>query len=156
MLNTMDTRAECYLLHREPMLLVDNVITCSASQITVSVVIGEKHRLFIQPNQCVAAWISIELMAQAVGVWAGVQGKQQGEAAPKIGFLLGGRQCKHFVDGYNVGDQLLIEADMLMQDQLMASFDARILDLDGKCLASARLTTYQPSETELAALLDQQ
>ncbi|MGC7590737.1 hypothetical protein ACPWUF_09695 [Bisgaard Taxon 46] len=156
MYNLASHQASEYLLHRDPMRLVDEIIQVSDTHIEVKIKIDEKHRLFVNQEQQVPVWISIELMAQSVGVWAGVQGKIKDNSQAKVGFLLGARQCKHFVSHYEMHEILRVDVHLLMQDQRMASFDVKIINSQNQVTAEGRLTTYQPDDTELAQLLNKE
>ncbi|MGC7559760.1 hypothetical protein [Pasteurella sp. PK-2025] len=153
MYNLSSHYAGDYLLHQSPMLLVDEIQQVSENDIEVTIKLGEKQRLFVDKNQQIPVWISVELMAQTIGTWAGIQGKIQHNTEAKIGFLLGARQCKYFVTHYLMDEVLRVEAHLLMQDQRMASFDVKIVNAQNQVTAEGRLTTYQPDEQELTQLL---
>ncbi|OBW96449.1 hypothetical protein QV08_09995 [Gallibacterium salpingitidis] len=145
-------KASDFLLHKQPMMLVDSLLECNETYVAVEVVIDQKHQLFLDETGRLPAWISIELMAQTVGVWAGYQAKLRDGSEPKIGFLLGGRQCQQYVSHYQVGDKLRIEAQIIMQDEKMASFAAKIINTQQNVVAEGRLTTYQPNDVEISGL----
>ncbi|EEX50720.1 Uncharacterised protein [Pasteurella multocida] len=156
MYNLASHQASEYLLHNAPMLLVDEILQVSDTHIEVKIEIDEKHQLFFNQAQQVPVWVSIELMAQAVGTWAGVQSKIKDNSQAQIGFLLGARQCKHFVSHYQMHEILRVYAHLLIQDQRMASFDVKIINSQNQVTAEGRLTTYQPDQNELGQLLNKE
>lgn len=145
-------KASIYLPHKEPMMLLDTLIECQDKSIIVDTVIDDKYALFGVSTGKVPAWLSIEIMAQTVGVWAGYHAKKREGSDPKIGFLLGGRQCYQYIEYFSKGDKLRVEAQIIMQDQQMANFAAKILDDAENVVAEGRLTTYQPNDVELTEL----
>ncbi|MFC0309042.1 hypothetical protein ACFFHK_04890 [Gallibacterium trehalosifermentans] len=145
-------KAGDYLPHDVPMMLLDNLSLCQENFVEVDTRIDDKFTLFLDENGRVPAWISVELMAQAVGVWAGYHAKLKTNSEPKIGFLLGGRQCRQAVEFYQKNEKLKIQAEIIMQDNQMANFAARMINQEGVVVAEGKLTTYQPNESEIAAL----
>ena len=90
----------------------------------------------------------IELMAQTVGIYAGLKNRAAG-SAPRIGFLLGTRK-------FNVHTQYLAEGAVIdlsaecifyADSGLPCQFDCRAY-IAGREIASANLTVYQPKSTD--------
>lgn len=148
----MLAKAGDYLPHKLPMMLLDNLYFCRDTFVEVDTLIDDKFKLFLDENGQVPAWISVELMAQAVGVWAGYHTKLKTNSEPKIGFLLGGRQCRQMVEFYHKNERLKIQAKIIMQDNQMANFAARIINQEDIVVAEGTLTTYQPNDSEIIAL----
>lgn len=101
-------KATEFILHRSPMVLIDELVD-----------FGENFavaRLTIQPNlmfceaQGLPTWASIEIMAQTVSLFAGVQGHLRGEP-PKIGYLLGTRKLQLSMPYFKMNSELLIRAE---------------------------------------------
>jgi predicted hotdog family 3-hydroxylacyl-ACP dehydratase len=107
--------------------------------------------LLLDGEGSLPGWVGIELMAQTIAAWAGMQGRLRGEPV-RIGMLLGTRKYRCQPTSFAAGALLTIEASCLLQDGGMASFECRILQ-DGRECATARLSTYQPAPGELSDLL---
>ncbi|WP_421280556.1 thioester dehydrase [Aeromonas taiwanensis] len=142
---------ETLLPHQAPMLLLDRLCAVDAQRVRCETRIGARHALLLDGEGRLPAWVGIELMAQTIAAWAGMQGRLRGEPV-RIGMLLGTRKYRCQPEGFAPGTLLTIEACCLLQDGGMASFDCRIL-LDGEECAQARLSTYQPGPGELSDLL---
>ena len=76
--------------HAGNMVLLDEVLSCDTEAIEV--------RLLVRPNGLLSdsdgslpAWTGIELMAQAIAAFAGIQAKRAGLPV-ELGFLLGTRK----------------------------------------------------------------
>lgn len=139
------------LPHRAPMLLLDRLLEYRGSRVRCETLIGARHGLLLDEQGNLPAWVGLELMAQAIAAWAGMRGRERGEPV-RIGMLLGSRQYQCQVAAFAAGERLVIEADCLLEDGGMASFECRILRGDRPC-AEARLSTYLPNEAELSDLL---
>lgn len=142
---------ETLLPHQAPMLLLDRLCAADAQQARCETRIGARHTLLLDSEGNLPGWVGIELMAQTIAAWAGMQGRLRGEPV-RIGMLLGSRKYRCLHPAFAAGSLLTIEACCLLQDGGMASFDCRIL-LEGEECAQARLSTYQPSPGELSDLL---
>ena len=136
--------------HAADMILIDEVVRFGAEDIETRLTV-RPGGLFNQADGSLPAWVGIELMAQTIAAWAGMQGRLRGEPV-RIGMLLGSRKYRCLRPAFAAGSLLTIEACCLLQDGGMASFDCRIL-LEGEECAQARLSTYQPSPGELSDLL---
>ncbi|MBP8188799.1 MAG: hotdog family protein [Aeromonas sp.] len=139
------------LPHQAPMLLLDRLCAVGASRARCETRVGARHALLLDGEGNLPGWVGIELMAQTIAAWAGMQGRLRGEPV-RIGMLLGTRKYRCQPTSFAVGALLTIEASCLLQDGGMASFECRILQ-DGRECATARLSTYQPAPGELSDLL---
>ena len=140
------------LPHQAPMLLLDRLLEYQGARVRCETRVGVQHALLLDEQGNLPAWVGIELMAQTIAAWAGMRGRERDEPV-RIGMLLGSRQYQSQVAAFAAGQRLIIEAECLLEDGGMASFECRILSGDRPC-AEARLSTYLPSEGELATLLD--
>ncbi|EOD56385.1 ApeP family dehydratase [Aeromonas molluscorum] len=140
------------LPHQAPMLLLDRLLDYQGARVRCETRVGVQHALLLDEQGNLPAWVGIELMAQTIAAWAGMRGRERDEPV-RIGMLLGSRQYQSQVSAFAAGQRLIIEAECLLEDGGMASFECRILSGDRPC-AEARLSTYLPSEGELATLLD--
>ncbi|WP_111873433.1 hotdog family protein [Aeromonas bivalvium] len=142
---------DALLPHQAPMLLLDRLLDYQGSRVCCETRVGERHALLLDADGALPGWVGIELMAQTIAAWAGMRGRERGEPV-RIGMLLGSRQYRSRVAAFAPGDCLTIEAECLLEDGAMASFECRILR-EGQPCAEARLSTYLPAEGELAQLL---
>lgn len=141
------------LPHQAPMLLLDRLLDYQGTRVRCETRVGARHGLLLDEQGNLPAWVGLELMAQTIAAWAGMRGRERGEPV-RIGMLLGSRQYQSQVPSFAAGERLVIEAECLLEDGGMASFECRILRGDEPC-AEARLSTYLPSDEELATLLGQ-
>lgn len=132
------------LLHRPPMLLLDEAVGYSDEEVVTRAVIGPDHP-FAEPEG-VPAHVGIELMAQSCGVFVGAHARASGEAV-KLGFLLGTRRYESYEGGFRIGDDLRITARVVFREGEMGVFDCHI-ERDGTRIAAAQLTVYQPTDVQ--------
>ena len=142
---------ETLVPHRAPMLLLERVVDSGEQWISCDTVVGPQQGLLLDAQGNLPGWCGIELMAQTIAAWAGLQAHGRGEPA-RIGMLLGTRKYDSQQPVFAAGSRLLIEARCLLQDGGMASFECVIRQGDQEC-ARARLSTYQPDESQLSDLL---
>lgn len=149
---TQYEKAIDYLPHELPMVLVEDVYEASIDHIECGVLVSKEGILapFLNSQSALPAWFAIEIMAQSIGVWRGWLGKKQ-QLEPKLGMLLGTRSFKSSVSEFPCGAQLLIKADLLLQDDKLANFDCS-LSIDGKTMVQAKLNVYQPDDLEIKKL----
>lgn len=130
------------LPHSPPMLLLDEAVAYSPTEIVAEVTIRPDHPL-ARPEG-VAAHVGIELMAQACGAHVGALAQEIG-APVRVGFLLGTRNYRAEVDWFRFGDRLRILARSIFMEDGMGVYDCRI-ERDGVGLAEAQLTLFQPDD----------
>lgn len=133
------------LPHRDPMMLLDEVVQWDGQTLTVQVTIRPTS-LFLEDGG-VPAEVGIEYMAQACGAFVGVQAREAGEPV-RIGFLLGSRHYRLYRGRFAVGDRLLVSVSPVFRDEAMATFEGRI-EIGAELAAEAQLTVYQPPSSEL-------
>ena len=143
------------LPHSGHMVLIDRVTEHRADFVRVEAHIGEKHILL--QNGVLPTPMGMEIMAQAIGAFAGIQALGAGEEV-KLGFLLGTRKLNLFADHIPVGTTLAATAHLSTQDPSgMGVFDCELhwidapddvrgmLPQDG-LLAQAALNVYSPKD----------
>lgn len=138
------------LPHKPPMILIDEVVEYQTDTIHAIVTIREGVP-FCQNGQ-VPAYVALEYMAQTVGVWSGLRGRQF-NISPQIGFLLGTRHLKLNRCHFTLEEELHIYGNLKFHDGEMASFECRV-DIDHVTVASALLNVFQPKD--LTPLLTQE
>lgn len=134
------------LLHRGDMLLVHRLHAASAEEVEVECEVrGEAW--YAEADGAMPAWVGIELMAQAVGVYSGWVARQRGEA-PRLGYLLGTRSYTCKVPRFPVGAVLGVRARSVFRDESgLGAFDCT-LQMAGETLAQATLKVFETNEGE--------
>ncbi|OZI23789.1 3-hydroxylacyl-ACP dehydratase [Bordetella genomosp. 9] len=101
--------------------------------------------LYSSPDGSLPPWMGLEIMAQAVGAWAGCQARSQGEQVG-LGFLLGTRRYDCHVDRFAAGTRLSVRVAQSLQDAAgMGVFECELRHGDD-LLAQARLNVYRPAD----------
>lgn len=156
----MDTLPECpitdtasLLPHSGRMVLIDRITRYGDDFVEAGAQIKPDHILLAGGMLPYTAFI--ELMAQAVGAYAGIQARKNARPV-RLGFLLGTRKLEIFAQSVPVGTHLLATAHMSIQDAGgMGVFDCELrwtdapetssgtLPSDG-ILARASLNVYSP------------
>ncbi|WP_304673146.1 ApeP family dehydratase [Neisseria blantyrii] len=156
----MDTLPECpitdtasLLPHSGRMVLIDRITRYGDDFVEAGAQIKPDHILLADGILPYTAFI--ELMAQAVGAYAGIQARKNARPV-RLGFLLGTRKLEIFAQSVPVGTHLLATAHMSIQDAGgMGVFDCELrwtdapetssgtLPSDG-ILARASLNVYSP------------
>ncbi|WP_304668356.1 ApeP family dehydratase [Neisseria polysaccharea] len=156
----MDTLPECpitdtasLLPHSGRMVLIDCITRYGDDFVEAGAQIKPDHILLAGGILPYTAFI--ELMAQAVGAYAGIQARKNARPV-RLGFLLGTRKLEIFAQSVPVGTHLLATAHMSIQDAGgMGVFDCELrwtgapetssetLPSDG-ILARASLNVYSP------------
>ncbi|WP_020202869.1 MULTISPECIES: ApeP family dehydratase [Cupriavidus] len=90
-------------------------------------------------------WVGIEYMAQTIAAWAGARDWRAGRE-PGIGFLLGSRRYECDVPAFPVGSVLTVQVSAeLIGDNGLGMF-ACALSLDGREVARANVSVFQPAD----------
>jgi len=131
--------------HRPPMLLLDRVLSYDGERVVCETVL-EAGSPFVDQGR-VPAVVGIEYMAQAIAAGAGLSARDKGEAAARMGFLLGCRDLAITVDSFRVGDRLTVEARRTWGEKEIGSFACKVLR-DDEVLVEGALTVYQGPLTE--------
>lgn len=133
------------LLHRPPMLLLDEVVGYSDEEAQTRVVIRPDHPFARSGG--VPAHVGIELMAQSCGAFVGIHAQSRGEPV-KLGFLLGTRRYETSDTDFRFGDDLTITVRVIFREGEMGVFDCQIAR-DGARIAAAQLTVFQPDDAAI-------
>ena len=129
------------LPHRHEMLLADRVdYGADYGQITLTV---RPDSLFCG-DEGVPAWVGIEYMAQAMGVFSGVERKQQGGEV-RIGLLIGTRRYDSNVPVFPVGAELTTTARLVFSEAQMFVFNCEISD-GTQVLARGDIKAFRPDD----------
>ena len=135
---------EQVLPHRAPMLLAEAVdYGADYGQIRLTV---RADSPFCEGAQGVPAWVGIEYMAQAMGVFSGVERVQNG-ASPQIGLLIGTRRYDSTVPLFPLGAQLTITARLTFCEGEMFVFQCEISD-GQQVLAQGDIKAFRPDDVQ--------
>jgi len=133
------------LPHAGAMILLDQVCHFDEDQLIASAKV--KLGPYSLDDGALPPWLGLELMAQAVGAWAGCRAKRAGKPVD-LGFLLGTRRYHCHTDHLPLDAQLTVSARRsLIDNSGMAVFECT-LAIDGRLLAEARLNIYQPPNAQ--------
>jgi len=130
--------------HREPMLLINQLLSVSANS-SEALVIVDQQTPFYQPEiGGVPAWIGLEYMGQTSALIAGHQ-RREGQIDPHLGFLMGVRKYQTSVSYFDQSDNLIVlcEEAALVGDSL-ATFNCTIrTQKNSQELATAMLSVFR-------------
>jgi len=119
---------EQLLPHRGSMLLIDAVLSCEADSIVT--------RATVSPEG-MAAWMGLELMAQAAAACAGMEARRGG-TAPRRGMLVGCRAYRAASPSFS--GVLRIKASRTASDDSGFSvFDCSVTTSSGETLATGTI-----------------
>jgi len=138
-----DPRITELIPHREPMLLINQLLEVNQNGSSASVIIDEQTPFFTK-DKGVPAWIGLEYMGQTAALIAGHQ-VQQGVSEPHLGFLMGSRKYEATVSHFTPQSILTVECKegALVGDSL-ATFNCSISDSEtGNVLATAMLSVFR-------------
>lgn len=134
------------LPQKPPMLLIGKAFGTEGGTVASETTLGDEHALFIRPSGVFGSWILLELMAQTIGIYAGLRNRAAG-SGPRIGFILGTRLFKTSVPAFRRGDTIRVTAQCLAyyESELPSQFEC-VAYCAGSEVGRARLTVYQPAE----------
>jgi len=131
--------------HAGAMRLVDELVHADANGCVARATV-RATQLFVDDDG-MPGWVGIEYMAQTIAAWAGVQNHMAGRP-PGIGFLLGSRRYACDVPAFPVGSVLTIAANVeLAGDNGLGMFSCT-LALDGREVARANVSVFQPADAQ--------
>lgn len=129
------------LLHRGPMLLVEEVLEADVEQVVVSARV-DADAWYAEAGGAMPAWVGIELMAQAIAAYSGLQARAQGQS-PRIGYLLGTRAYRAKFAHFPAPARLVVSARCAFRDQSgLGAFDCELRH-QGEVLAEATLKVFE-------------
>lgn len=95
------------------------------------------------------AWIGIELMAQSISAWAGLNAWRAG-LPPIIGFLIGTREYRSLRPSFTASEELLIEVRKIFYESKgLAAFEC-LIRVDSIIIAEATLKVFNTENYESA------
>lgn len=132
--------------HSPPMSLLDEVVRASGSGSACRVTIRESS-MFLE-DRGVPAFVTLEYMAQAVAVHAGLRALRTGGEVQK-GFLLGTPRIVFQRPFLPVGSSYLVEVAEEWGGGELRSFTCHVRDeASGEPIAQAGVRVYQPDEPD--------
>ena len=134
------------LPQKRTMLLIDSARGTSGSVVASETTLGSRHELFAQRDGTFGSWILLELMAQTIGIYAGLKNRAEG-SGPKVGFILGTRHFDARVPFFRAGDTIRIRGECIayFESDLPSQFEC-VAYLGDAEVGRSRLTVYQPKD----------
>lgn len=133
------------LPHRGTMLLVERLLAEGPESVRVETTI--RRDMPFVTDEGFPAWAGIELMAQCIGAWAGIQ-RLRGGGRVELGFLVGTRRYECLAPVFPVGARLEIHAQQeLVAENGLAVFVCTITR-EGQPVATAQLNVFQPKDVQ--------
>ena len=128
--------------HRPPMLLINEVVSLSATNSSALVHIDSSAPFYSSSG--VPSWIGLEYMGQTAALIAGFQ-LREGLCKPHLGFLLGTRQFSADTDYFISGHSLLVSVEEgAVVGESLAKFNCIIEDSQSSNkLAKATLSVFR-------------
>lgn len=131
--------------HAGAMRLIDELVLADDEQCVARAIV-RPTQLFVDDSG-MPGWVGIEYMAQTIAAWAGVRERAAGRPAG-IGFLLGSRRYVCDVAAFPAGSVLTIRVQTeLIGDNGLGMF-ACTLSLDGREVARAHVSVFQPADAQ--------
>lgn len=137
------------LPHTGRMLLLDQLLSGIENSATCRTTIGPDF-VFLNDGR-VDVVVSIELIAQTLGVCVGLASRRKGRP-PRIGFLVGVREATFAIDAYLPGDVLEVVATHVWGEELLGNFRGHVKllarsaapqpDAIGTIVATCELSVY--------------
>jgi predicted hotdog family 3-hydroxylacyl-ACP dehydratase len=138
---------ENYIPQRGPARMIDRLVEVDSEHAVVEADVPFQGRMV--RGGLMPAWVGIELMAQAIAVWAGDRSRRAGRP-PRVGYLLGSRRYQAFCDGFAAGSTLRVHADCdFVADSGVGIFSCRI-EFASQLLARAQVSVFEPAEADPA------
>ena len=136
--------AAVFVMHREPLLLLDTLVACETDTTTCDWTVNE-NTPFVEHNRGVPAHVGVEYMAQCVAVHAGVRARANG-LGPPLGFLLGTRHFMSKIAYFTVSETYRATCrELIRDDGGMGSYECSVLQ-GGEEVASARLSVLEKAQ----------
>ncbi len=128
--------------HSGKMILLEKVIYRDAERIDCLMTISVQDP-FTNEYGNVPAYVGIEYMSQGVAAHSSLNKTDKTERG-KIGFLLGSRKVELFVQEFFQKQELLISANLVLEQDGFGVFDCDIRNADdGELLVRGRLKFYE-------------
>jgi len=136
-----------YTPHQSKMLLLDRIehAVLEKSEITTAVIIGESSEFLDERCRKMPVWVSFEYMAQSIAALSGVTHVRDGNK-PKIGFIMGIRECRMERPWYEIGDTVIVGMELEFRDGDVAVFRGTA-SVEGDICCTAVLSVIESSDS---------
>ncbi len=133
--------------HRDPMILIDRLISYKTDILLTQVDIDELSPYFDVEINGVPNYVGIEYMAQSIAALVGVEAKSRGDNI-RVGFLLGTRKLQMHIPDYRLGESYQTQITRLYQEESgLAVFDCQIFHQQ-ILVATANLNVFLPQDVK--------
>jgi predicted hotdog family 3-hydroxylacyl-ACP dehydratase len=133
---------------RGEMLLLDRLVERGPEHVIVAARVLPREHPLMDPQRGMPTWVGIELMAQTVAVFAGLDHLDRG-LPPRIGLLLGTRSFVAEVLFVPQGTSLFVRADLSWRDDGgLGVFACELTDSAGTVIARALVKGYVPENIQ--------
>ena len=150
-MNIRDVAVERLLIHKPPILMIDRAVSHATDGVTCEVEIRPDNIFCTDAG--VPAFVAVEFMAQAIGVFDGWH-RIQHNGVPRIGYLVGTRQLDLYCDYFSPGQVLTIGANLVWDGVHLVQFRCYTADkIRNAELARATINVYSPDRDSSEGLL---
>lgn len=133
--------------HSGAMVLVDDIVEKKDDFISVKTLIKYDNP-FLQDGKF-PTFNTLEIMAQSLVVYRGLNDKSSNA---RLGFLLGARRFEIIKPNLNIGDELITKTYISEDFDGMGVYESSVY-VDGKLVASASISVFNPSQEQLDQIL---
>lgn len=136
------------LPHSGRMVLLEEILHYDAQSLCARTHIRPNNILLSEEQSQLPSYLALEIMAQAVAAWAGIQALNQGEKV-RLGFLLGSRKLSITQAAIDIDTPLIIYIKLSLQDETgMGIFEAS-LEYEKRhpaLIMQGKLNVFSPTE----------
>jgi predicted hotdog family 3-hydroxylacyl-ACP dehydratase len=137
---------EALLPHRGDMLLIDRVTAADGERLSTEARV-RPDAWYADAAGNMPAWIGIELMAQTIAAYIGLEHQCEGKPV-KVGFLLGTRKFLCTVPAFERNAKLAITVcEAYREVSGLAAFDCYII-ANGERVAEATIKVFEPNDPQ--------
>ena len=130
------------LPHTAPMIVVDRIADAGDGWLESETTVTPDHPLFDVSENALPGWALIELMAQTIALYSGLDASTRNEPV-RIGYLLGTRRFELARARCEVGAVLRVRAEREFSDpEGVSAFRCSVTD-GASAIVTARLNVYQ-------------
>ena len=144
---------EKVLPHKHPIIFIDDIIDYNLDEHSAKTIVNiNKNKLFFDKTlNGISSITGIEFMTQTIGCYSYFK---NGMKNPRIGFLLGTRFYKSYIDYFENNKIYEITAKEVFTNDELVSFECLIYNA-GKICAEAVINAYMPkNEINLIGMLN--
>lgn len=137
------------LPHEPPMIVVDEILDAGDGWLESVTTVTPEHVLFDRAENALPGWALIELMAQTIALYAGLDAATRNEPVC-VGYLLGTRRFELRRTRFAPGEVLRVRAEREFDDPAgVSAFRCVTTDITGDTetvVVQARINVYQDSK----------